>query len=144
MLCVAESTPVSFGLLVLAMRNCGDPPGAVLSRDATRTPGDGAPSNRPALDDAHHPDLSEEHGKMLAQFTHASVSGLWRERPESWISGLRARSNALARRILKALVRIGASMLAISIVIFLHVVLTAHLVVHWQETLAHFLPFLDW
>jgi hypothetical protein len=77
---------------------------------------------------------------MLAQFTHASVSALSRERPEPWLARLRARLDVLVRRILKALL----CMLAVSIVVFLRIVLTAHMVPRWQEALAHFLSFLDW
>jgi hypothetical protein len=81
---------------------------------------------------------------MLAQFTYASVSAFWRARPEPGVAWLRARLHALAHRVAKALLCIGAAMLAVSIVVFLRIVLTAHMVPRWQEALAHFLPFLDW
>ena len=80
---------------------------------------------------------------MLAQLTHASVNPRCRERLEPRISRPGARPNALTRRILKALLGTGAAALAVSIVFFLRVVLSAHLVPRWQEELAHFLRFLD-
>jgi hypothetical protein len=80
---------------------------------------------------------------MLAQLTHTFVSARWREMPGPWISRLRAQPNGLARSILKRLLGIGAATLAVSTVVFLRIVLSAHLVPRWQEALAHFLPFLD-
>jgi tryptophan-rich sensory protein len=82
--------------------------------------------------------------EMLARFTDVSASALWRERPEPSVSRLRARRDALWRRIARAQMGIGAAMLAVSIVVFLRIVLTAHLVPRWQEALALLLPFLDW
>ena len=49
----------------------------------------------------------------------------------------------LARRTMKALLCIGAAVLAVSIVVFLRIALTAHLVPRWREALVQFLPFLD-
>jgi hypothetical protein len=54
-----------------------------------------------------------------------------------------ARLQALAHRIQKAFLLVVAAVLAVSIVIFMRVVLTAHRVPRWQEDLAQFLPFLD-
>ena len=81
---------------------------------------------------------------VLAQLTRASVSALSPERSEPRLPGLRARLNLPTRRILKALVRIGAVMPAVAILVCLRIVLTTHLVPRWQEALAHVLPFLDW
>jgi hypothetical protein len=53
------------------------------------------------------------------------------------------RLQALAHRIQKAFLLVVAGVLAVSIVIFMRVVLTAHRVPRWQEELAQFLPFLN-
>jgi hypothetical protein len=80
---------------------------------------------------------------MLAPFTQPSTSVLWRDRPEPRVSRLVMRLRALAYGILKALLFVSAATLAISIVIFLRIVLTAHQLPRWEEELARFLPFLD-
>jgi hypothetical protein len=76
---------------------------------------------------------------MLAQRTQAPVSARWRERPQPWA----ARLEVLVRRLPKAVLGIGAAMLVVSVVVFLRIVLTAHMVPRWQEALAHVLPFLN-
>jgi hypothetical protein len=63
--------------------------------------------------------------------------------PEPRFSRPVARLQALAHRIQKAFLLVVAGVLAVSIVIFTRVVLTAHRVPRWQEELARFLPFLD-
>jgi hypothetical protein len=51
---------------------------------------------------------------------------------------------ALGSAFLKARLFVGVATLAVSTVICLRIVLTAHQVPRWQEDLAQFLPFLDW
>jgi hypothetical protein len=83
---------------------------------------------------------------MLTHLNPPSASVFERERPEHRVSQLRTRWHAFVHRILKAILFVGAAMLAVSITIFLRIVLSAHLVPRWQEALAHFLPFssTDW
>jgi hypothetical protein len=53
------------------------------------------------------------------------------------------RLQALAHGLQSALLFVGATTFAVSIVIFLRIVLTAHQLPGLQEELARFLPFLD-
>ena len=63
--------------------------------------------------------------------------------PEPRLSRPVARLQALVHRIERAFLFVVVAALAVSIVILLRVVLTAHQVPRWQEDLAQFLPFLD-
>ena len=80
---------------------------------------------------------------MLTHFMPPSPSALWRDRSEPRVTRRVVRLQALAHRIQRAFLFVVAAALAVSIVIFMRVVLTAHQVPRWQEDLARFLPFLD-
>ena len=80
---------------------------------------------------------------MLTHFMAPSPRALWRDRSEPRVSRPAVRLQALAHRIQRAFLFVVAAALAVSIVIFIRVVLTAHQVPRWQEDLAQFLPFLD-
>jgi hypothetical protein len=80
---------------------------------------------------------------MLTHFTEASARALGCDPSERLLSPPVARLQAFAHRIQKAFLLVVAAVLAVSIVIFMRVVLTAHRVPRWQEDLAQFLPFLD-
>ena len=80
---------------------------------------------------------------MLTHFMAPSARALGRDLPEPRLSRPVVRLQALANRIHRAFLFVVAAALAVSIVIFMRVVLTAHQVPRWQEDLARFLPFLD-
>lgn len=63
--------------------------------------------------------------------------------PEPRLSRPVAGLQALAYRMQRALLFVVAAVVAVSIVIFIRVVLSAHQVPRWQEDLARILPFLD-
>jgi hypothetical protein len=54
------------------------------------------------------------------------------------------RRQTIGDDILNALLLVGAAALAVTTVIVVRIVLTAHQVPDLQEELARFLPFLDW
>jgi hypothetical protein len=72
-----------------------------------------------------------------------SPSALWRERTESRVTRPAVRLQALAHGLQSALLFVGATTFAVSIVIFLRIVLTTHQLPGLQEELARFLPLLD-
>jgi hypothetical protein len=74
---------------------------------------------------------------------HPSPSALWRERTEPRVKRRAVRLQALAHGLPSALLFVGATTFAVSTVIFLRIVLTAHQLPGLQEKLAQFLPFLD-
>ena len=80
---------------------------------------------------------------MLTHFTAPSARALGRDPSEPRVTRRVVRLQALAHRIQRAFLFVVAAALAVSIVIFIRVVLTAHQVPRWQEDLAQFLPFLD-
>jgi hypothetical protein len=81
--------------------------------------------------------------EMLAQSTETFASALWRERLEPRVSQPAVRLQALAHGMRSLLLFVFAAALAVSIIIFLRIVLAAHQLPRWQEGLAQFLPFLD-
>jgi hypothetical protein len=81
--------------------------------------------------------------EMLRHFMPLSPNALWRERTEPRGTRGAVRLQALAHRIERAFLFVVVAALAVSIVIVMRVVLTAHQVPRWQEGLAQFLPFLD-
>jgi hypothetical protein len=81
--------------------------------------------------------------EMLTHFMPHSPSALWRERTEPRVTRRAVRLQALAQGVQSALLFVGATMLAVSIVIFLRIVLTAHQLPGLHEEVARFLPFLD-
>jgi hypothetical protein len=80
---------------------------------------------------------------MLAHHARPPANVLWRERRQPRVSPPARPLQALAHRSQKAFLLVVAAVLAVSIDIFMRVVLTAHRVPRWQEDLAQFLPFLD-
>jgi hypothetical protein len=78
---------------------------------------------------------------MLTHFMAPSARALGRDIPEPRISRPAERLQALAHRIARPFLFVVAAVLAVSIVIFMRVVLTAHQVPRWQEELAQFYRF---
>jgi hypothetical protein len=88
-------------------------------------------------------DLLRKH-PMPAEFSQPSVNGIWRAAPEPGVAWRRARLHTPARRRAQALFWLGAAMLAVPVVVFLRIVLTAPMAPRWQAALVHVFPFLDW
>jgi hypothetical protein len=63
--------------------------------------------------------------------------------PEPRLSRPVVRLQALAHRMPRAFLFVVSAALAVAIIIFLRILLSAHQVPRWQEELAKFLPFLD-
>jgi hypothetical protein len=80
---------------------------------------------------------------MLTDFMAPSACAFGRDIMERRLSRPVVRLQALAHPIQRAFLFVVAAAPAVSIVILLRVVLTAHRVPRWQEDLAQFLPFLD-
>jgi hypothetical protein len=72
---------------------------------------------------------------MLAPTTTAAASALWREQAEPRMSSSIARLQGLAHGTLKALLFLGATTVAVSTVVLLRIVLTAHRVPRWEAEL---------
>jgi hypothetical protein len=81
--------------------------------------------------------------ETLTHFVAPSARALGRDPSEPPLSRPVARLQALAHRMHRAFLFVVTAGVAVSIVIFLRILLTAHHVPRWQEELAKFLPFLD-
>lgn len=80
---------------------------------------------------------------MLTRSLELPAAPLRRPAAEPGMPALRLCLRAHARSIVKAFVVATAVLLALSMIVFLRVVLSAHLLPRWQEDLAQILPFLD-
>jgi hypothetical protein len=80
---------------------------------------------------------------MLTHFIPPSPSALWRQGTEARVTRRTVRLQALAHGVQNALLVVAATTFAVSIVIFLRILLTAYQLPGLQEELPRFLPFLD-
>jgi hypothetical protein len=80
---------------------------------------------------------------MQTHFMAPSASLLRRARQEPPVARPVVRRQTIGNGVLKALLLVGAAALAVSTIIVVRIMLTAHQVPDLQEELARFLPFLD-